>query len=88
MKLQLLGTHTTVFYKHFEEHMPVQVYSRQRIYSNFIVISFSIRQQTADESNQTFIRHDDTVLLPERMQPEHKPTVAFVIKTQPKNLDS
>ena len=28
-----------------------------------------------DESNQTFIRHDDTVLLPGRMHPEHKPTV-------------
>ena len=39
-----------------------------------------------DESNQTFIRHDDTVLLPERMHPEHKPTVAFVIKIQPKIL--
>ena len=39
-----------------------------------------------DESNQTFIRHDDTVLLSERMHPEHKPTVAFVIKIQPKIL--
>ena len=47
----------------------------------------------ADESNQTFIRHDDMLyysFLPERMHPEHKPAtvVAFVIKIQPKNLDS
>ena len=33
-----------------------------------------------DESNQIFIRYDDTVLFPGRMHPEHKPTVAFVIK--------
>ena len=34
-----------------------------------VIISFAIRQLIPDESNQTFIRHDDTVLLPETNAP-------------------
>ena len=63
--------------------------SKYRIHLTYSIL-FSIllfcHPTIADESNQTFIRHDDTVLLSEQMHPEHKPTVAFVIKIQPKIL--
>ena len=57
-------------------------------YMFFYYTTFHLPSDIADESNQTFIRHDDAVLLQERMHSEHKPPTAFVIKIQPKNLDS
>ena len=57
---------------------------RGRGHAAYVLLLFICHPTNPDESNQTFIPHDDTVLLPGRMHPEHKPTVAFVIKIQPK----
>ena len=46
---------------------------RCRRHPSFMIYYYFICHPTfPDESNQTFIRHDDTVLLPGRMHPEHK----------------
>ena len=59
------------------------------IFVGYFYFYFVCYPTIADESNQTFIRHDDAVLLPERMHPEHKPTVCSVRDKNPtEDLDS